>query len=96
MRTKWEVFGETIKIELKKGPLYLGDQPVYGYYDPDKKLVVVDKTLPLPMKTKVLYHEILHAVFIRLGIDKTGMSHDLHEIIVEQVAKFIFENFKPK
>ena len=90
------VFGQEVKIETRKGPLFVGDVHVNGFYDTEKKLIVVDKSLNYETRMTTLYHEVMHALFYRIGIEKTNLPHDVHEILVEAIAKFLFENFKLK
>jgi Zn-dependent peptidase ImmA (M78 family) len=96
MRKKFQVFGQEIKVELKKGPLFVSDQPVLGYYDTENKLIVIDKSLSIEQKFTTLYHELGHALLYRMGLEKTSLHHDVHEMIVEAYAKFLFDNFRMK
>lgn len=96
MKKKINVFGQEVQIKLEKGPIFVGEDHVLGYYDTEKKLIVVDKTLPMQMRLQTLYHEMMHALFYRLGLEKTSMHHDMHEVLVEGIAKFLEENFKLK
>jgi Zn-dependent peptidase ImmA (M78 family) len=96
MKKAFQVFGQEIKVELQKGPLFVDGEHCLGYYDTEKKLIVIDKGLPLTTKLQTLYHELGHALLYRLGLEKTSLHHDVHEIIVEGYAKFISDNFKMK
>ena len=43
---------------------------------------------------EILLHEMIHSVFTRSSLNQCAISHDAQEIICDQVAKFITENFK--
>jgi Zn-dependent peptidase ImmA (M78 family) len=82
-------------------PIYrldLGESPFHAYYDLDNKTITMDSSLKGELFMHVLLHEIGHAIFCRGGLQQTQISHDLQELIVEQFATVIAENFtlKPK
>jgi Zn-dependent peptidase ImmA (M78 family) len=97
MRKTWDIYGQKVTVELKKGPLqdHTGRQ-LAGYFDQLHNKIVIDSTMPKDHITKTLYHELGHALKSRLGIFQTSLSEDLHELIVEGYANFIYENFNPK
>lgn len=97
IKKAYDVFGQRIEVELKKGPLYLDSGfQVRGYYEVENKKIVVDSTMSKDQIISTLYHELGHALLYRLGIDQTSTSHDVHEMIVEGYSKFIMESFKLK
>jgi len=62
------------------------------YYD-DFRIEISDQC-PDHKYDEILVHEMIHAVFNRSSLNQCNISHDAQEIICDQVAKFITENFK--
>lgn len=54
------------RIEYKAKVL-LGNEEVDGVFIPRKNLILIDKNLSKELKTKVLYHELLHAILFVFG-----------------------------
>lgn len=94
MKKAVTIFGQTIKIESKRG--LLKDQDAYGEYCPDKKTIYIDADLPPNTARETLLHECGHALFHRAGLSQSKIASDLEEIIVEQFTIMFSENFLPK
>lgn len=97
IKKSYNVFGQPIKMNLKKGPLTdeYGRQ-LAGFFDPQKNTILVDNSLPEDQLIKTIIHELGHALLFRLGLPQTSLPHDLHELIVEGYSNFIYEEFVEK
>ena len=86
------IFGRNINIIKVKG--LLKEQNIFGYYDPEKFSIYIDKELSKKDYQSTLIHEMGHALFHRAGLGQSKLGRDLEEIIVEQYSHMISENFK--
>jgi len=86
------IFGRNIKIIKVKG--LLKEQNIFGYYDPEKFSIYIDKELSKKDYQTTLLHEMGHALFHRAGLSQSKLGRDLEEIIVEQYSQMISENIK--
>jgi hypothetical protein len=43
---------------------------------------------------ETLLHEFLHALFFRMSYKQSGIPHALEEVMIDQIAKCLVENFK--
>ena len=87
-----KIFGKKIKIIKQKS--LLKEQNIFGYYDPEKFCIYIDEELNEKNYKSTLLHEMGHALFHRAGLSQSKLTSDLEEIIVEQFAVMISENFK--
>ena len=85
-----DVLGKKVKIVFRDMTV----ENVCGHYVYDKSLIEINNTLSKETQEVTLLHELIHAVFFRSGILNTKVSPDAEEIICDQVAKVIQENFK--
>ena len=86
------IFGQKIRVKKIKG---LGEkQGLAGFYDPFKKEIAIDASLKGDAFMQTLLHELVHAVMDRVGISQTRTSHDVHEMVAENVATALVENFR--
>lgn len=84
-----DVFGA--KIPVKKEDL--SEVPVYGYFRSDTMEITIDKKLKGQTELHTLLHELVHALLHRTGVTQ-AISHDVNEIISENVATTMVENFE--
>lgn len=57
-----------MKCKIKyKDKVLLENEEVDGLFIPRKNLILIDKNLPKDLKTKVLYHELLHVILFVFG-----------------------------
>lgn len=86
------IFGRKIRVKKIKD---LGkNHGLAGYFDPVKKEIAIDSSLKGDDYNSTLIHEMIHSIFDRVGIVQTRLSHDTHEMIAENVANAIVENFR--
>lgn len=88
---KLKVFGEEIRVLKEKGLLEKG---MRAYYIPDKKMISIDATLVGKDYFSSLVHELVHVVWRRTGLDQTQIPMQVEEIICENVAIAMIENFE--
>lgn len=67
-----------------------------GLCDNENKTISVRRDLNGDEYTKVLVHEIVHAVINRVSIDQGKLSHDLEEILCGVLSTALVENFMLK
>lgn len=86
------VFGSEFKIVIKKD---FAKQTGYaGLFCPTEKTITIDAGLKGDDLQQTILHEILHAVFYRVGLCQAKISVDAQEMIVENFATAIIENKK--
>lgn len=86
-----KIYGWDVGLQKVKG--LMQQSPYAGYYDPNKKLIVVDASLKGDDYICTLIHEVIHALFHRAGLHQTKIPSAVEEMICEQVATVITENF---
>ena len=91
---KLKIFGQMIRV-LKEHDL-TETQGARGLCFQDKKLIFIDSDLTGDEYLQTLLHEVVHAVIQRTGIHESGLTDEVEEIICDNVATAIVENFKIK
>lgn len=87
MKKSINIFGSISNIKITD----LEEHQLEGYFDPMTKDIYINKHSE--EKFLVYLHEVIHAVFHRLGINQTSMPRDVQEMIAESMANFIDERF---
>lgn len=85
------LFGQNWKVyHVKLDPQFAG----HCYYD--ERTIHINEEIPVnsPFFQVTLIHEMLHALFHRLSYRQSNLSHDLEEVMIDQLATAITENFK--
>lgn len=88
------IFGEEIKVNEVEHLMI--NQGLYGYYKPHDKEIYIDKSLKGYKKDQTLLHEMIHATLDVLGFVNTTLSHDVEEMIAENISKAILKNSQVK
>lgn len=57
-------------------------------------LIRIAKELSPKEKLRTLFHEIVHAILLRIGFFQTSLSGDLHQILAEGVGVTLYEMFQ--
>lgn len=83
------VFGIKINVFYKN----LRDHGNAGLYYYGEKKIELDDKLSRSDENITAMHELFHATSDRLGLKNTGLKHEIEEIIVDNFAKVIDENF---
>lgn len=65
-----------------------------GEFCPTTWMIKIKKSLPPDERLHTLIHEIGHAVVMRTGLKQSELSHDVEEVLVENIATSIMENFE--
>lgn len=67
-------------------------------FNSDTKTVKIQETDNHKLYLQTLLHEFGHCVLHEAALDETSVADDVQEIIVEQIAKALVNNFeiKPK
>ena len=85
----------TAKIYGEKWPMYKTDRindQYCGYCELDKKRIFIAGNLDKKTYQITILHEILHALWLRMGYKQSGLPHELEEVMIDQIATCIFEN----
>lgn len=88
------VLGLNVKV-LKKNNL-INKYGIAGSYNFKSKDINIDNSLKADNFNQCLIHELIHATFDRIGIINTNLDANLEEIICDNIATVIVENFKLK
>lgn len=88
---KLKVFGDSINVKIQNK---LNEQGILGKYDAKKKEITICKSLKSAEKDHVILHELTHCVIDILGLYNAQLSHDLEEILADNIAKAISDNFR--
>lgn len=84
------IFGKKYKV---KNSNILKDHGIEGLCDGEKSTILISTHSQEPIQT--LLHEIGHAVFERTGLCQ-AINPELEEIVVENIARAIADNFQVK
>lgn len=84
------IFGKKIPVKVIKN--LKSDQSVHGLYSTFKKIILIAEDQTKDEAIMTLIHEIVHGIFDRAGLNQ-AISHELEEIIAEQISVVINENF---
>lgn len=84
------IFGKKIKVKTVKG---LREQGIAGLFSPSSLEILISEEQTKECAIETLIHEVVHSVINRTGINQS-LSHELEEVICENVSKAICENFK--
>jgi len=79
------VFGKTVKIVYKK----LTDCVGLTNY----KTIYITTGISEELRIETMLHELFHCTIERTGLNQFGIDPKLEEIIVDNLAKVINENF---
>ena len=85
-----KVLGKKVKVKFRD----MTEENVCGHYVYAENLIEINNKMNLETQQITLIHELIHATFFRAGILNAKVSHDIEEVICDQVAKVITENFK--
>ncbi len=84
------IHGKTIPVKLHKG---LSEQNIAGVYRYVENDILIESRMNMHDKLETLLHEAGHALINRVSINQV-ISSDTEEIIVDNFAKMIMENFE--
>ena len=57
-------------------------------------VILINESMGEELTICTIFHELFHAYARRMGMENSGMSHELEEIIADQFGKLIAENFE--
>lgn len=82
----FDIFGKRIYIQYKKL-----EEDMYGEYKSKEGIIEIDESLDGELLYDTLVHELIHALFDRVGIGHV-VQHDVEEIICRCAAAVFIEN----
>ena len=85
------VFGK--KIEVKKVSKLMETRSATGVYNLREKSITVDSRLKGDELMHTYMHELIHAMVDRIGLHNCDLSHDLEEILADNILEMLLENF---
>lgn len=68
------------------------DHSLHGLFSKEKNQILIAEDQSKEEAVHTLVHEILHAMSHRGGLSQ-ALSHDIEEVLAEQIATVICENF---
>lgn len=86
------IFGQKIRVLKRKN--MIRDHGVRGLYEPDLNLISIDAALVGKEFIQTILHELCHSVINRTGITQGMREVGVEEIICENIATALVENFK--
>ena len=69
------------------------DASIYAYYDPERKVIYVSNKIKGQLRKQTILHELLHAIWDRIGFNQMAIPIDTQELLVENISQCICENF---
>lgn len=91
------VFGLKIPVLFTSDTLVVDGKACYGHYNnEDGKELITVYTGEGTSRNQIMitvFHELLHSVFYRLGMENSLVSYEMHELIADNFAKALVENF---
>lgn len=78
--------GGALAVKFRKGPLRANGEAdeCLGYYDPDRREIVIDSRLPDAAMARVVWHEWAHAALLDAGLSIPDF--DLEEAAMDAFA----------
>lgn len=89
----FNIFGKKIKVKLEKN---ISSHGLEGLYSPKEKQILYAQHEDEKELMKTLIHEIGHAVWHITGLSQTSISHDVQEIICENISQAVVDNLSVK
>jgi BarA-like signal transduction histidine kinase len=93
---KLKIFGVTVPV--KDYPNLIHERGWAGFYDITEKVIYIDPAIKGAERMQTILHEFGHAVMYRTAMQQTKIPHEVFEIIVDNFATALTENFniRPK
>lgn len=91
---KFNVYGRD--IEVKKVPKLIMTKGVAASYCLKTKSIEIDSALKGEDMIHAYIHELIHALCDRIGLINCDFSHDLEELLADNVPAMLLENFEIK
>lgn len=92
-----DVFGQKVPIVFKEK--LLSETGHFGEYDYDDRTIYVDAGLTGEQLDRTVFHELLHALFDRVGVNAyfgENEGRDMEHTIVTVLEDFMYEVFEIK
>ena len=90
---KFNVFGQKIRLIVKSGLIESGARALFL---PGESKILIDSTLKGEDYMQTILHEIVHSVIHRVGINQSGVTDGIEEILCESISTALVENFSIK
>lgn len=89
----FQILGNKILIKLVKNPKDEKGNSVDGYYSSIEKAIYIDSESSKDEKAHTFFHEYFHALSDCLGLGNCEFSHDLEEIIADNLGNQLSKTF---
>lgn len=70
--------GGTVTVQRGSNLRAENNTACWGYWEPEKRLIMIDKSAEMRHQWKVLFHELHH-----VALDDSGLSHGMTDELVE-------------
>ena len=86
------IFGRDYQIKFVDQILSPVDgHPCCGLCDSEGSVIYINNKMDKELTNVTFFHEIFHAYCRRMGLENSGLSEELEELIADQFAKVIEE-----
>lgn len=91
MKIPKEISIKGTKYKIKRN--FISDDE-YGRCDSFTKTINIHPSVTGELLKATFMHEVFHALVFELGLRQASFSHDIEEVLVENLANFVCEKFK--
>ena len=90
-----DVYGQSYRVKyVDKVKSPFGDVECCGLCDSETSTIYLNNKMDDSLTSCTVLHELFHAYSRRMGMENSGMSHELEEILADQFGKLLSENFE--
>ena len=91
---KLDVYGEEFDVLYVSGLVSPHNgKECCGLCDSEERKIYINKAMGDQCTAITILHELFHAYARRMGMENSGMTHELEELIADQFGKLLAENF---
>jgi len=97
MKKHINVFGVKVPVKYFNDSKSDEHKELMGYCEKSPIAIYINKSLSKEDQINTMYHECIHAIFFRLGLDQ-NLSYEMQEMLCESIGNFMNEEmcFKRK
>jgi len=91
---KLDIYGQEYSVEYVDRVFDPADNSeCCGLCDMESSKILINNKMNKELTACTILHELFHAYSRRMGMENSGMSSELEELIADQFAKVLTENF---
>ena len=90
----FNVYGQDYDVIFQDNVYHpISGQECCGLCDPEVAKIYINNKMDKSLTTCTVLHELFHAYSRRMGMENSGMSAELEEILADQFGTLLEENF---